>query len=190
MRHEDVWNDPAETFSKSLAGIAFGVAAADAVGLTDALLGGVSKKGGWGAFGTDIAAEAAAILFENPESQFMRPEVNPYVRAFHTTRGRGLAGIIKGVSFNWLDDYPWETDHNARAPLGCNITFQFDVIHDIPPGLDHTGYNRAPLYNVGEIMRSVSGDVYDDRFSKSERRFRQGGSTVLEPGHHVKKTGK
>jgi hypothetical protein len=120
----------------------------------------------------------------------MRPELNPYVRAFHTTRGRGLAGVIKGVNFNWLEDFSWETDHNARAPMGCKISFSFDVIHDIPPGLDHTGFNRAPLYNVGEVMRNVAGDVYDDKFSASERNFREGGSTLLSKGVTAKKTGR
>ena len=99
-------------------------------------------------------------------------------------------GVIKGATFNWLDDFPWETDHNARAPIGCNISFNFDVIHDIPPGLDHTGYNRAPIYNVGEVMRNVAGDVYDDRFSKSERKFREGGKSFIKPGSTTKSTGK
>ena len=56
--------------------------------------------------------------------------------------------------------------------------------------MDHTGDNRAPLYNVGEIMRNVAGDVYDDRFSKEESKFRSGGSERLAPGSPVKKTGK
>ena len=127
VKHENIWNDPAETFSKSVAGIAFAVAALDIVGLTDTLIGIASKKGGLASIGTDLGAEAAALLLENPESAFMRPEANPFTRAFHSTRGRGLPGVMKGVTFNWLDDFQWETDHNARAPMGCNISFAFDV---------------------------------------------------------------
>jgi hypothetical protein len=56
--------------------------------------------------------------------------------------------------------------------------------------LDHTGYNRAPLYNVGEIMRNVADDPYSERFPAEERIFRKGGSQNLEPGTTVKKTGK
>lgn len=190
VKHENIWNDPSETFSKSIAGLVYAIAGADFASVFDALAGIQSKKGGLGAVGTDFAAEAAALLFENPESAFMRPEANPFTRGFHSTRGRGLAGVVKGVTFNWLDDFTWETDHNARAPMGCNITFSFDVIHDIPPGLDHTGFNRAPLYNVGEIMRNVAGDVYEDRFSKSERKFREGGSTTIKPGNTATKRGK
>jgi hypothetical protein len=190
VKHEDIWNDPSETFTKSVAGILFTVAAADAIGVVDSFAGLLSKAGGDAAFLTDIASDVASIFLENPESAFMRPELNPYVRAFHTTRGRGLAGVIKGVNFNWLEDFNWETDHNARAPMGCKISFNFDVIHDIPPGLDHAGFNRAPLYNVGEVMRNVAGDVYDDKFSASERNFREGGSTLLSKGTTVKKTGR
>lgn len=190
VKHENIWNDPSETFTKSVAGILFTVAAADAVGVVDSFAGLLSKAGGDAAFLTDMASDVASIFLENPESAFMRPELNPYVRAFHTTRGRGLAGVIKGVNFNWLEDFSWETDHNARAPMGCKISFSFDVIHDIPPGLDHSGFNRAPLYNVGEVMRNVAGDVYDDKFSASERNFREGGSTLLSKGVTAKKTGR
>lgn len=189
VAHKDIWNDPAETFSKSPSGLIFAGAGTDLAGLIDIMIGNLSKSGGGGGFGGDLLGELNSLVMENLESAFMRPEVNPYVRAFHTTRGRGLAGVIKGVSFNWLDDFPWETDHNARAPIGCNINFSFDVIHDIPPGLDHTGYNRAPLYNVGEVMRNVAGDVYGEKFSKSERKFRQGGAVNLAPGSANKKRG-
>ena len=57
---------------------------------------------------------------------------------------------------------PWETDWNSRAPKYANIPLRFDVVHDLPPGIDYSGFNRAPLYNVGDIMRSVAGDPYDD----------------------------
>jgi hypothetical protein len=92
-----------------------------------------------------------------------------------TTRGRGLAGVMKGITFNWLDNFPWEVDYNARAPIGCKISFGFDVIHDLPPGLDHSGYNKAPLYNVGEIMRNLSGDVYEDNGKSAELNYRKEG---------------
>ena len=190
VKHEDIWNDPSETFTKSVAGILYLVSSGDFVSLVDTLSGILSKSGGDLAFLTDAASDIAQLFLENQESAFMRPELNPYVRSFHTTRGRGLAGVIKGINFNWLEKFPWETDFNARAPIGCDISFSFDVIHDIPPGLDHSGYNRAPLYNVGEIMRNVSGDVYEDKFSKGERIFRKGGSNTLTSGKTNKKTGR
>ena len=190
VKHEDIWNDPSETFTKSVAGLIYTGVSADLVSIVDFFAGISSKRGGDLAPVTDLASDVASLFFENLESAFMRPELNPYVRAFNTTKGRGLAGVINGgVSFNWLEDFPWETDFNARAPIGCKISFSFDVIHDIPPGLDHTGYNRAPLYNVGEVMRNVAGDVYEDKFSNGERIFRAGGSTSASPGKTNRKTG-
>jgi hypothetical protein len=49
------------------------------------------------------------------------------------------------------------------------------VIHDIPPGLDHSGFNRAPIYNVGEVMRSVAGDPYNDNGLGSQDSFTSAG---------------
>ena len=103
----------------------------------------------------------------------MQPEINPFSRAYETTKGRGVAGVLGGINFSWLDNFPWETDYNARAPTGCKIKLDLKVIHDIPPGLDHTGYNRAPLYNVGEIMRNVAGDVHTDEGKTGEFNFKK-----------------
>jgi hypothetical protein len=88
------------------------------------------------------------------------------------------------VTFDWLSDFPWEIDYNSRAPIGCKISFNFDVIHDIPPGLDHTGYNRAPLYNVGDIMKNISDDVYESFYKADEFEFRK------QAGKSTKITGK
>ena len=108
----------------------------------------------------------------NDESKFMTSENNPYVRAYETTMGRGLAGVLSGLQFSWLsEEFTWETDYNSRAPIGVKITFNMAVIHDIPPGIDHAGYNRAPIYNVGDIMKKISGDVYDDYGQLSKSNF-------------------
>ena len=58
----------------------------------------------------------------------------------------------------------------------CN----FDVIHDIPPGLDHSGYNRAPLFNVGDIMRHVAGDPHNDNGEMEDLRYRMEGSKGIK----------
>ena len=57
VRHEDIWNDPSETFSKSVAGILYAVAGADIVGVTDALIGIAAKRGGAGGAALDFASE-------------------------------------------------------------------------------------------------------------------------------------
>ena len=56
------------------------------------------------------------------------------------------------------------------------ISFNLDVIHDLPPGLDHSGYNRAPLYNVGDIMKGISGDVYNDDGIAGEGNYKKSGN--------------
>jgi len=100
-------------------------------------------------------------LFATTQAQFMLAKNNPITKAFESSRGRGLAGAIRRLSFDWMD-YPWEIDHNSRAPMACKVDMSLDVIHDIPPGLDHSGFNRAPIYNVGEVMRNIAGDPYND----------------------------
>jgi hypothetical protein len=128
---------------------------------------------------TTIVSGIIRLLVSNPESHFMDKATNPFTRGFETTKGRGLAGVIKGITFNWLD-FPWETDYGARAPMGVKINFNFDVIHDIPPGLDHSGYNKAPLYNVGDIMRNVAGDPYsDDAKTGRQNYIKNGGVKAL-----------
>ena len=87
---------------------------------------------------------------------------NPVVKAFDQSGGKGLAGVIKSMRFKWIDDAsPWETEKGARAPKICQITVGFDPVHDIAPGLDHKGYNRAPVYPVGQVVNAISGKSGD-----------------------------
>ena len=193
VRHRDMIADPVRLFNASPAGNAFFITAGDGIAAVQRAIIENDFEGAPRAGGNDVANilfSAFASFFENPEAFFMRPETNPFVQAFQTTKGRGLAGVIKGINFNWLDDtIPWETDFNSRAPMGCEISFDFDVIHDIAPGLGHDGYNRAPLYNVGSIMRNISGDPYKEINSTSEIFFRRGGSTVPGSVTGIRSTG-
>jgi hypothetical protein len=107
---------------------------------------------------------------EDGVAGFMSPNNNAVVRAFENNRGRGLAGVIKSIQFNWLD-MNWEVDWGARAPMGGKITISFVPIHDLPPGLDASGYMRAPTYNVGSIMNSIAGDPYEDNGNLSKSNF-------------------
>ncbi len=170
--HEDVLPIPDAVFSNTaimpgLAALSSGIIApatnAAATGLKKLASEAVPNIGGAGLAVSNAAIDLASDLLQTNETKFLLPENNPFVRGFETTMGRGLAGKLGGMTFNWLNDkFPWETDYNARAPIGCEISFSLDVIHDLPPGLDSSGFNRAPLYNVGNIMRGISGDVYAD----------------------------
>lgn len=111
---------------------------------------------------------------------FMSPSNNAIVRSFEHNKGRGLAGVIKQLSFNWVD-FNWETDWGARAPMGTKVTISFECIHDLPPGLDESGYMRAPTHNVGSVMNTIAGDPYDDQGTVSRANFsRQGASSVVK----------
>ena len=182
VAHHDILPDPKALFTNSIVGAA--LFATDPGGLIDSSLGLLTDV----TQGLGIPNELNDMirsLYASDTSLFMRPELNPFARAIESTKGRGLAGVMGGINFDWLDNsFGWETDFNARAPMGCKISFSFNVIHDIPPGLDHSGYNKAPLYNVGEIMRNVSGDVYSDDGKQAEFNFRK------EGGYATRSTGK
>jgi hypothetical protein len=156
--HEDLLANPSSIFNRFIMPSFLSLSAAAG------LIQNVAREAAIAAgVGTEAVDAGADKLMATEEKKFMLSENNPIVRAYDTTKGRGLAGVLDGVTFNWLDDsFAWETDWNARAPKGVSIDFALSVIHDIPPGMDHSGFNRAPLYNVGEVMRNVAGDPHDD----------------------------
>ena len=171
--HQDLLPDPRDIFLRS-AGAA--LALANPKSIVDYALDMVSESLvlQTGA-GSEVGGLIKAGIAGQPE-QFMQPENNPFTRALESTMGRGLAGVIDGFNFNWLNnDFTWETDYNSRAPRGCEISFSLQVIHDLPPGLDHSGYNRAPLYNVGSIMKEITGDAHGDD-AVAEQSYTQAGN--------------
>lgn len=80
---------------------------------------------------------------------FLSPDSNALVKSFNSVGGRGLAGKIDSLSFNMMDRTMWETDVTRRAPMMLHVSVGFTVIHDIAPGLDRLGLNRASIYRVG-----------------------------------------
>ena len=93
--------------------------------------------------GSDFATAMQAFL--NPDG----PSGNAIAKSFKESGGKGLAGFIETMNFDWFDKVTWETDINRQAPKICKVTIGFSPIHDITPGLDHMGFNRAPIYPVG-----------------------------------------
>ena len=85
---------------------------------------------------------------------------NPIVRAFESTRGRGLAGFITDLKMDWAD-YTWETSPGDRAPMAMKLSISFAPIHDIPMGLDSDGMMRSVAYNVGSMSRTIGRDQYE-----------------------------
>lgn len=81
---------------------------------------------------------------------------NPIIKSFESTKGRGLAGFIKTMRFDW-NDSRWETGRqNARAPMSLKVNIDFAPIHDINPGLDSDGFMTAPVYNTGDTVRAFT----------------------------------
>jgi hypothetical protein len=90
-------------------------------------------------------------------SQFFTPDNNAIVRGFESTKGQGIACVIENMSLDW-NNVPWETTMaGSRAPKMCKITMTMAVIHDIAPGIDHSGFNRAPVYSVGRQSNAMAG---------------------------------
>jgi len=90
-------------------------------------------------------------------TQFYDSNNNAIIRSFETTRGYGLAAVVTQLQFTWMDGL-WgagEDGAGKRAPRSCKIQMSFDPIHDITPGLDHEGFNRAPIYPVGNLVNRI-----------------------------------
>lgn len=89
---------------------------------------------------------------------FLSETENPIFKAFASTKGRGMAGFIKSLHFDF-NETTWQTDKfNGRAPNMLKIDMEFSPIHDIAPGIDHNGFMTAPTYNVGNKMGSLAHD--------------------------------
>ena len=89
-------------------------------------------------------------------SQFMDVDKNAIARSFRSAGGQGLAGFIESLSYDWFNATTWDTSDGRKAPKMCKVTISFAPVHDITPGLDSLGYNRAPVYPVGVNKRNFS----------------------------------
>jgi hypothetical protein len=97
--------------------------------------------------------------FATELSAFLSPSgngANAVAKSFKDTGGKGLAGFIESMSFDWLDRTTWETALGRTAPKMCKVTVAFSPIHDISPGIDHLGFNRSPVYGVGLMSPQAS----------------------------------
>ncbi len=106
--------------------------------------------------------------FLEKTNKIMKPEIgddsrsnNPITRSYESGMSRGLAGFITNLDVSY-NESTWETSRiGSKAPMMVKINIGFSPIHDIPPGLDHNGMLRAPVYNVGRINNEFFGDVHD-----------------------------
>ena len=118
-------------------------------------------------------------------------EANPIFKSFESTMGRGIAVAINSIGLEWkLNSAPWNLEPGSRAPRMCEISLGLIPIHDITPGLDHQGINRAPIYKVGS-SRDYTGDVWynDDEFSSLQETISSDQTNALQGGHTEKHKG-
>lgn len=97
--------------------------------------------------GTPFSTEVSAFLAADGATS------NAIARSFADTGGKGLAGFIETMNFDWYDKATWETTPDRTAPQVCKVTLVFSPVHDITPGLDHLGFNRGPVYPVGLLAQ-------------------------------------
>ena len=81
---------------------------------------------------------------------------NPIVKSFNEASGKGLAGVITQLDFDW-NTAPWDTSIGRRAPQYCKVTMGFSPIHDLPLGLDADGAMSNPAYMVGSMIQEMFG---------------------------------
>jgi len=107
-------------------------------------------------FLAQIAPASSATSFAQELTTFLSPtgtSPNAVAKSFSDTGGNGLAGFIESMAFDWYDKVTWELGTNRVAPKLCKVTLTFSPIHDISPGIDHLGFNRAPVYPVGPMAQ-------------------------------------
>ena len=95
--HEDILSNPGSMFNGFIMP-AF-VSPRAAVGLVQNIARDAAIAAGIGT----AAVDTLANIVSSNEKKFMLAENNPVVRAFDTNKGRGLAGVIDGFNFNWLE---------------------------------------------------------------------------------------
>lgn len=126
--------------------------------------------------GVAVGLMSSQIKEELPEdASFFDPSTNAVVRAFESTQGKGIAGMITSLKFTWLDaNNTWEITRGSRAPQWCKVSISMDVIHDLPLGMGHDGFMIAPAYPVGNINRRFFGTVYTSPSEKYDVPIKDG----------------
>lgn len=105
--------------------------------------------------------------FNQAAANFLDPKNNPIVKYFEENTGRGLACTINSLNMSWVENNTWETDApGSKAPKSCVISMQLTPIHDIAPGIDHDGFNRAPIYRVGKQIEAITNPDEFAEFKK------------------------
>ena len=113
--------------------------------------------------GTGLPIDLGGSPEPGPAISDLFSSKNPIIKRFESTMGRLIAVAINSIGFSWkINEVPWELKAGHRAPRMCEVSLGIIPIHDITPGIDHEGFNRAPIYKVGKTTKSFTGDVWYD----------------------------
>ncbi len=108
----------------------------------------------------DVISNSTALIGAFFDGRTNNDKANPIIKSFESSRGRGLAGFMTELSFDWAEA-PWDVKWGKRAPQWMKVSITFKPIHDVPMGLDSTGMMRSVAYPVG-LSGKLNTDVYDD----------------------------
>jgi hypothetical protein len=108
-----------------------------------------------------------ALIFD-----FMNPNTNSIIKTFKDAgAGGGLAGFIESLNLEWVNTQTtWDVDPGRKAPKMCKVQVEFAPIHDISPGINAQGNNRAPIYRVSEgsiLPRNNGVSLFEDAATQS-----------------------
>lgn len=100
---------------------------------------------------------ASKVESSDSVRSFFSRKNNEIVKTFESTAGKGLAAAITSFNLDYANS-SWNVGvPDSKAPMWVKVSMTFAVIHDIPPGLDSDGFNRAPIYPVGSIINGTIG---------------------------------
>ncbi len=114
----------------------------------------------------DVISNSTQLIGQFFDGRTSNDKANPIIKSFESARGRGLAGFMTELSFDYAE-MPWEVKWGKRAPQMMKVSVTFKPIHDVPMGLDSTGMMRSVAYPVG-LSGQLNTDVYDDGDIQSE----------------------
>ena len=131
----------------------------------------------------DLSLTIATALQDNQIETFLNEQ--PVIRSFESNRGRGLAGVIDNLSFNWGiagGTGGWVMEGpGTRAPSIVSVTIGFKPVHDIPPGLDATGEMRSSVFKAGSIMSELGGDPYGRSYADAVDAYAEEAAKSYQP---------
>jgi hypothetical protein len=118
-------------------------------------------------FDAKIVEETASNNARNQERALLDPvkfynrDLNPVMKAFHSSGGKGLAGVITNFKVDYGEakgNWGIDSSNSLRAPMFVTINLTMAVIHDITPGLDAKGVMMAPIWPVGNMSNYFMKD--------------------------------